>query len=62
MTDPQHERRSWCVACTKRSRRADFETVLVVVDPDVEITQTSELPWGGEYPRPRTASPSSPAS
>jgi uncharacterized protein len=28
---------------------ADLDTILSIVDPDVVITQTPELPWGGEY-------------
>jgi uncharacterized protein len=27
----------------------DLETILTLVDPDIVITQTEELPWGGEY-------------
>lgn len=29
--------------------RQDLATLLAVTDPDVTITQTDALPWGGEY-------------
>jgi ketosteroid isomerase-like protein len=27
----------------------DLETILAVTDPDIEIVQTPQLPWGGEF-------------
>jgi uncharacterized protein len=48
MTDPQAN-----VEVVRRLYEAlaaaDFATVLAITDPDIEISQTAELPWGGEY-------------
>jgi ketosteroid isomerase-like protein len=48
MIDPQQN-----VALVRRlyeaMAAADFETIVAIVDPDVVITQTPELPWGGEF-------------
>src|SRR4051812_32480682 len=33
----------------QRYARGEFAGVFALLSPDVEITQTTELPWGGEY-------------
>ncbi len=30
-------------------RAGDLETIFEIFDPNVEVTQTPELPWGGEF-------------
>jgi uncharacterized protein len=27
----------------------DYDTILTLVDPEIHVSQTDELPWGGEY-------------
>jgi len=37
------------LSCYEAFRRRDVPAIMQLLDPDVRVTQTDLLPWGGEY-------------
>ena len=40
---------SSCCGSTTHSAVVDLDAILEIVGPEIHVSQTDQLPWGGEY-------------